>query len=77
MLLPECSFDKTLLAFALLHLYSKTKLAYYFRYLLPTSYFSISIPCDEKDILKFFSDVSSISFVGFHRTSQLRLLQYQ
>ena len=38
-----------LLAFALIHLYSKAKLACYSRYLL-TSYFCITVPYDEKGI---------------------------
>ena len=39
---PVLSFGKTLLAFALLHLYSKAKFAWYSRYLL-TSCFCISV----------------------------------
>ena len=39
---------KTLVAFALLHLYSKFKFAYYSRFLL-ISYFCIPVPYNEKD----------------------------
>ena len=46
------SLGRILLAFALLHLYSKAKFACYPKYLL-TSYFSIPIPYNEEDI--FFS----------------------
>ena len=52
LLWPVHSLGKTLLAFALLHLYSKVKLAYYSRHLL-TSYFCIPVPYDEKDISLF------------------------
>ena len=40
---------QTLLAFALLHFVLQAKLACYSRDLL-TSYFCITVPCDEKDI---------------------------
>ena len=50
---------KALLAFALLHLYSKAKFAYYSRYLL-SFYFCITVPYDEKDI---FFGVSSGRFL--------------
>ena len=44
------SLGKTLLAFALLHSYSKAKFARYSRCFL-TSYFCIPVPCNEKDII--------------------------
>ena len=46
---------KTLLAFAVLLLYSKAELACYSRYILTflTSYFCIPVPYDEKDIFFF------------------------
>jgi len=50
LLWPVCFLGKTLSAFALLHLYSKAKFACYSRLLL-TSYFCITVPYDEKDIL--------------------------
>ena len=49
---------KTLLAFALLHVYSKAKLACYSRYLL-TFYFYIPVPHDKKNI--FFGVSSRMS----------------
>ena len=59
---PVCSLGKTLLSLPYFILYSKAKLACYSRYLL-TSYFCISIPCDEMDI--FFALVLE-RFVGLH-----------
>ena len=56
---PAYSLGKTLLAFALLHLYSTAKLVHYSRYLL-TSYFCIPVPYDEKDV--FFGVISKRSF---------------
>ena len=47
LLWPVHSLGKTLLAFTLLHFYSKAKLACYSRCLL-TSYFCIPVPYDEK-----------------------------
>ena len=47
---PVHSLGKTLLAFALLHSYSKAKFACYSRYFL-NSYFCIPVPYYEKDIL--------------------------
>ena len=55
-------------------LYSKAKLACYFRYLL-TSYFCIPILCDEKDL--FFSVLVLESVVRLHCTNQIQLLQHQ
>ena len=67
-----CSLGKSLLAFALLILYSKAKLACYSRYFL-TSYFCIPVPYNEKDI--FFGGVLVLAdLVGLHRTVQLQLL---
>ena len=66
-----CSLGKTLLAFALLHFYSKAKLGCYSRYLL-SSYFCILVPYDEKDI---FLVLVLKGLVGLHRTVQLQLLQ--
>ena len=65
------SLGKTLLAFALLHFYSKAKLGCYSRYLL-SSYFCILVPYDEKDI--FFLVLILEGLVGHHRTIQLQLL---
>ena len=56
-----------LLAFALLHLYSKAKLACYSRYLL-TSYLRISVLDDEKD--KFFL---VLVLKGHYRTVQVQV----
>ena len=71
LLWPVHSLGKTLLAFVLLHLYSKAKFACYSRYLL-TSYFCILVPYDEKDI--FFLVLVLEDLVGLHRTIQLQLL---
>ena len=65
-----CSFGKTLLAFALLQLASKAKLACYSRYLL-TSYFCILVPYDENGIL-FWLVLGGL--VALHRIIQLHLL---
>ena len=62
------SLGKTLLAFALLHLYSKAKFACYSRYLL-TSYFCIPVPYNEKDI--FFWVLVIQGLVDLHRIIQL------
>ena len=61
-----------LLAFALLHLYSKAKLTCCSRYLL-TSYFCILVPCDVKEP---FLGVNLEGLVGLHRTVQLQLLRH-
>jgi len=45
----QFSFDKTLMAFSLLHFVIQSQSSCYFRYLL-TSYFCIPIPYNEKDI---------------------------
>ena len=73
LLWPVHSLDKTLLAFALLHLYSKAKFACYSRYLL-TFYFCIQVPYNEKDICFWVLVLKGL--VGLHRTVQLRLLQH-
>ena len=65
------SLGKTLLAFALLHLYSKAKFASHSRYLL-TSYFCIPVPYDEKDI--FFWVLVLEGLVDLHRTIEFQLL---
>ena len=67
------TLGKTLLAFSLLHLYSKAKLAFYFRYLL-SSYFCIPVPYDEKDVFFFFFFflvlvLEGLSFSQNHSTS--------
>ena len=49
LLLPMCSLDKTLLAFALLHFVLQGQTCLLFSYLL-TSYLCIPIPFDEKGI---------------------------
>ena len=49
LLLPMCSLDKTLLAFALLHFVLQGQTCLLFSYLL-TSYFCIPTPFDEKGI---------------------------
>ena len=67
----QYSLDKTLLDFVLLHFVSKAQTCYYFRYLL-TSYFSVPVPCDEKDI---FLVLVLEGDVDLHRTIQLQLLQ--
>ena len=53
LLWPVCSFDKILLAFALLHFVLQSKLACYSGYLL-TSYFCIPVPDNEKDFFFLF-----------------------
>ena len=68
----QYSLDKTLLDFVLLHFNSKAQTCYYFRYLL-TSYFSIPVPYDEKDIILVLVLEGDI---GLHRTIQLQLLQH-
>ena len=68
LLWPVHSVGKTLLAFALLHFDSRTKLASYSSYLL-TSYFCIPAPYGEKDI--FFLVLVLEGLIGLHRTSQL------
>ena len=70
---PVCSLGKTLLAFTLLHLYFKAKLACYSRYLL-ISYFCILVPYDEKDIFYWVLVLEGV--VGLHRTVQFQLLQH-
>ena len=67
------SLGRTLLAFALLHSILKAKFAYYSRCFL-TSYFSILVPYNEKDI--FFGVLILEGLVGLHRTIQLQLLQH-
>ena len=66
----QYSLDKTLLDFVLLHFVSKAQTCYYFRYLL-TSYFSVPVPCDEKDI---FLVLVLEGVLGIQRTIQLQLL---
>ena len=68
-----CYLEKTLLAFALLHVYSKAKLACYSRYLL-TFYFCITFLCYEKDI--FWGVLVLKGLVGLHKTVQLQLLHF-
>ena len=53
---------------------SKTKLAWFSRFLL-TSYFFILIPYDEENVF-FFLVLVLEDLVGLHRTSQLQLLQH-
>ena len=72
LLWPVHSVGKTLLAFALLHIVPKAKLACYSRYLL-TSYFYIPVPYDEKDI---YLALVLERLIGHHRTIQLQLLQH-
>ena len=74
LLWPVCYFDKTICPSSFL--YSKAKLAYYSGYLL-TSYFWISILCDEKDFFFFFLVLVLEGVIGLHRTSQLQLLRHQ
>ena len=62
----QCFLGKTLLALPCFILYSKAKLACYSRYLL-TSYVSIPILYDEKDIF-FFLVVFLEGLVDLHRT---------
>ena len=62
------SFDKDLLAFALLVLYTKAQSCLFSRYLL-ISYFCILIPHDEKDI--FFLLLVQEGLVGLQITGQL------
>jgi len=72
LLWPLCSLGKTLLDFPCFILYSKAKLACYFRYLL-TFYFCIPVPYDEKDF--FFLLVLALEgLVGLYRTIQLQLI---
>ena len=59
-------------AFALLHFYSKAKVACNSRYLL-TSYFCIPVSYKEKDIFFFLVLVLEV-LVGLYRTVQLQLL---
>ena len=67
LLWPVCSLGKTLLAFALLHWYSKAKFTCYSRYFV-TSYFCIPVPYNEKNIflvlkgLTFFIESFNFSF---------------
>ena len=78
LLLSVHSLGKTLLAFGLLILYSKPKLACYSRYLL-TSYFCIPVPYDEKDIFFFFFFFGVLvleNVLGYHRAIKLQLLQH-
>ena len=65
------SWQKTLLAFALLHFVLQGQTSLYFRYLLTFS-FCILVPYDEKDI--FFLVLVLEGIVGLHRTVQLQLL---
>ena len=68
-------FNKTLLAFALLHfvLQGQTCLLLQTFYLL-TSYFSIPIPFDEKVMFLWVLVLEDL--VSLHRTIQLQLLQH-
>ena len=66
------SLDKSLLAFALLCLYSKAKFACCSRYLL-IFYFCIPVSYNEKDI--FLGVLVLKGLIGLHRTVQLQLLQ--
>ena len=65
------SWQKTLLAFALLHFVLQGQTSLYFTY-LSTSSFCILVPYDEKDI--FFLVLVLEGIVGLHRTVQLQLL---
>ena len=77
LLWPAYCHDKTLLAFALIHFYSKVKPACYSGYLL-TSCFCIPIPYDEKDISFFFFLMLVLEgVVGLQGTGQLQLLRHQ
>ena len=69
----QCVLLAKLLAFALLHSVLKAKFACYSRYLL-ISYFSISVPYNEKDI--FFWVLVLKDLAGLHRNVQLQLLQH-
>ena len=62
---PVRSFGKTLLAFALLHLFSKAKLVCYSRYLLVPC-FCITVPYDEEGVF-FFLILVLEGLVGLHR----------
>ena len=63
------SRGKTLLAFALLHFVAQTQTCLLFQYLL-TSFFSIAVPYDEKDI-GFFFGLSSGRLISPHGIVQL------
>ena len=65
LLWPVRSFGKTLLAFALLHLFSKAKLVCYSRYLLVPC-FCITVPYDEEGVF-FFLILVLEGLVGLHR----------
>ena len=67
------SLGKTILAFVLLHLYSKAKFACYSRCFL-TSYFWIPVPYNEKDI--FYWVLVLKGLVGLHKTVQPQFLQH-
>ena len=73
LLWPVHSLGKTLLAFALLHSTFQGQFACYSRCFL-TSYFSIPVPYNEKDI--FFGVLVLEGLLGFHRSVQLQLLQH-
>ena len=76
-----CSLGKSLLAFALLHFVLHSQFVYYSRYLL-TSYFSIPVPYNEKDIhlsntqKHLFGVLVLEGLGGLYRTIQLQLLQH-
>ena len=70
------SLDKTLLAFALLHLYCKVKPACYSGDVLTCTIF-IQVPYDEKIFFFFFMVLALEGVIGLHRAIQLQLLWHQ
>ena len=66
--------DKSLSTFALLHFSLQGQTCLLVQVLL-TSYFCITIPYIEKDIILFLVLVLE-GLVGLHRTAQLQLLQH-
>ena len=75
------SLGKILLAFALLHSVLQGQICHYSRYFL-TSYFSIPVPYNEKDIhlsntqKHLFGVLVLEGLGGLYRTIQLQLLQH-
>ena len=74
LLLPVCSYDKTLLAFALLHFVLQGQTCLILQDSLDFL-FCIPTPCDEKDIFFFFFGIIYKGLVGLHRKIQLQLIQ--
>ena len=75
LLWPARFLGKILLAFACFILYSKAKLACYYRYL--NFLLLHSNPHDKKDIFFFFLVLVLECVVDLHSTDQLQLLRYQ